>query len=159
MRETLDADPGIPGGNFRLLFDGNDSFSRWLNGFYGWIRKHGFYYGDSAVFVRRTVYHAIGGMRPIALMEDYDFNRRLEKSGRTCCIANPPLVTSARRFQGRHPVRIVWGWVKIHLLFHLGVSPDPLARIYDSARRRRPDAAADHTARQDLSAAPLSDQS
>lgn len=135
--ETLEADPGIVGGNFRLLFDGDDGFSAWLNGFYRWIRSLGLYYGDSAVFVRRPVYDALGGMRPIALMEDYDFNRRMERFGRTCCIADPPLVTSSRRFRGRRPAAIVGGWLTIHLLFYLGVSPDWLARLYDSERRRR----------------------
>jgi len=152
IRETLAAKPEIVGGNFRLLFDGDDGFSRWLNGFYRWIRKHGLYYGDSAVFVRREVYDALGGFRPIALMEDYDFNRRLEKAGATGCIEDPPLVTSARRFRGRHPVKIVAGWLVIHLLFYLGVSPDRLARLYDSGRRceRTP---------QDPSRTALSDQS
>ncbi len=137
IERVLSDNPAAIGGNFRLLFDGRDGFSRWLDGFYRWIREHGVYYGDSAVFVRRTTYQALGGIRPIALMEDYDFNRRMEKAGRTCCIANPPLVTSSRRFTGRHPAAIVWGWVKIHLLFYLGVSPDRLARLYDSQRRRR----------------------
>lgn len=152
IRATLDANPAVVGGNFRLLFDGGDDFSRWLNGFYRWIRRHGFYYGDSAIFVRRAVYRALGGIRPIALMEDYDFVRRLEKAGPTCCIAEPPLVTSARRFHGRHPARIVGGWLAIHLLFHLGVPPDRLARLYDSARRRQ-------RTPQDPSRTALSDQS
>lgn len=137
IAETLAADPAIAGGNFRLLFDGGDGFSAWLNGFYRWIRSHGLYYGDSAVFVRRPVYDALGGMRPIALMEDYDFNRRMERFGRTCCIDEPPLVTSSRRFRGRRPAAIVGGWLTIHALFYLGVSPDRLARLYDSERRRR----------------------
>jgi len=152
IRDTLAAAPEIVGGNFRLLFDGDDGFSRWLNGFYRWIRQHGLYYGDSAVFVRRNVYDALGGIRPIALMEDYDFIRRMEKAGTTCCIEDPPLVTSARRFRGRHPVRIVAGWLVIHALFHLGVSPDRLARLYDSGRRRK-------RTPQDPSRTALSDQS
>jgi rSAM/selenodomain-associated transferase 2 len=136
ITECLSAAPRIVGGNFRLLFDGGDGFSRWLDGFYAWLRRHGFYYGDSGIFVRRDVYRQIGGVRPIPLMEDYDFVRRLENLGPTCCIDDPPLVTSSRRFEGRHPVRIVWGWLKIHLYFHLGISPDGLARLYDSDRRR-----------------------
>ena len=136
IRETLSAAPDIVGGNFRLLFDGGDRFSDWLNGFYRWIRSHGLYYGDSAVFVRRRVYQALGGVRPIALMEDYDFNRRMERFGKTCCIEDPPMTTSSRRFRGRHPAAIVWGWVKIHILFYAGVSPERLARLYDSERRR-----------------------
>jgi hypothetical protein len=76
-------------------------------------------------------------MQPIALMEDYDFVRRLERAGPTICIDDPPLVTSSRRFTGRSPVAIVAGWLRIHALFHLGVSPDRLARIYDGAKARR----------------------
>lgn len=156
---TLASNPDIGGGNFRLLFDGDDKFSRWLNGFYRWIRSHGFYYGDSAVFVRRTVYEALGGIRPIALMEDYDFIRRMERHGRTCCIADPPLLTSSRRFQGRHPIAIVYGWLKIHALFHLGVSPDRLARMYNSKRRHPTKAPVPQQPHHDPSSSPLSDQS
>ena len=136
IERTLTADANAVGGNFRLLFDGDDGFSRWLDGFYAWIRAHGFYYGDSAPFVRRAAYDAIGGMRPLALMEDYDFNRRMERLGRTCCLDEPPLRTSSRRFAGRHPVAIVAGWLTIHALFHLGISDRWLAAMYDSARRR-----------------------
>jgi rSAM/selenodomain-associated transferase 2 len=128
---SLAASADVIGGNFRLIFDGDTRFSRWLTRFYARIRRHGFYYGDSGIFVRRAVYDKMGGMRPLALMEDYDFVRRLESLGRTTCISTHPLVTSSRRFAGRHPVAIVFGWVKIHALFHLGVSPDHLARIYD----------------------------
>jgi rSAM/selenodomain-associated transferase 2 len=126
-----------PGGNFRLVFDGADPFSRWLDGFYAFIRARGFYYGDSALFVRRCVYDSLGGMRPLALMEDYDFVRRLERVGQTCSIAEPPLVTSSRRFRGRHPAAIVFGWLGIHALYYLGVDSDVLARLYDSPRRRQ----------------------
>ncbi len=132
---VLESEPDIVGGNFRLLFDGGEAFSTWLNGFYAWIRSHGVYYGDSGIFVRRAVYEAIGGMRPLALMEDFDFTRRLEKSGKTCCIPDPPLVTSSRRFQCRHPAAIVFGWLKIHALFYLGVRSETLARLYNSARQ------------------------
>lgn len=134
IARRLCQDPGLVGGNFRLRFDGGSNFARWLTGFYAWIRKSGLYYGDSGVFVRRAIYQAIGGMRPLALMEDYDFNRRLERAGRTCCIDKPALTTSSRRFDGRHPAAIVTGWLVIHALFYLGVSPDVLARLYKSRR-------------------------
>ena len=140
IQRTLARDPDCLGGNFRLLFDGGTPFSRWLTGFYAWIRARGLYYGDSGVFVRRRVYEALGGIRPIDLMEDYDFTRRLERQGRTCCIEDPPLVTSARRFEGRRPAAIVLGWIEIHALFHLGVSPRLLARRYEAQRRRAQDA-------------------
>ena len=84
---------------------------------------------DFSQFSEGTIY-------ALSLMEDYDFTRRLERTGTTCCIEDPPLVTSSRRFAGRRPLAIVWGWLKIHALYHLGVSPDRLARLYDSERRR-----------------------
>jgi len=121
---------GNTGGNFRVLFDGTDGFAAWLTGFYAWFRRRGLYYGDSGVFIRRDVYDAIGGMQPMALMEDYDFTRRLERFGGTCCIDAPPLVTSSRKFDGRKPIGIVLGWLKIHVLYRLGVSPDRLAKLY-----------------------------
>ena len=131
IEAALSASPRVVGGNFRLVFDGSDAFSRWLTGFYAWFRGRGLYYGDSGVFVRREVYDAIGGVRPIALMEDFDFTRRLERIGPSVCIEDPPLITSSRRFAGRHPLRIVSGWLKIHALYYLSVSPARLARIYD----------------------------
>lgn len=142
IERVLARDPDCLGGNFRLLFDGDTSFSRWLTGFYAWIRARGLYYGDSGVFVRRKVYDALGGIRPIEVMEDYDFTRRLERLGRTCCIADPPLVTSSRRFEGRQPVAIVLGWLEIHALFHLGVPARLLARRYEAQRRRAQDSIA-----------------
>lgn len=128
------ADPAVIGGNFRLIFDGGDRFSRWLTGFYAWFRRRGLYYGDSGMFVRRPVHDRLGGIRPVALMEDLDFCRKLQRAGRTVCIADPPLVTSARRFHGKHPVRVVAGWLWLHALYHLRVSPDALARRYYGRR-------------------------
>src|SRR3712207_8591705 len=93
--------PEVVGGNYRLVFDGEDGFSRWLAGFYAAIRALGFWYGDSGIFVRRAAYDALGGVRPIAVMEDYDLVRRIRRAGPTACLAEPPLTTSSRRFEGR----------------------------------------------------------
>jgi rSAM/selenodomain-associated transferase 2 len=127
---ALDSDPAIPGGNFRLVFDGDSGFARWLTGFYAWLRHFALYYGDSGIFVRRAVYEAIGGFAPMPLMEDYDFVRRLQRAGRTTRVESPPLVTSSRKFAGRHPVAIFWGWSVVHVLYWLGVAPERLARLY-----------------------------
>lgn len=129
IRKALD-EKGATGGNFRLFFDGDDRFSRWLTGFYAWFRGRGLYYGDSGIFIRRDVLDRIGGIRPIALMEDYDLSRRMERYGGTCCIDVPALGTSSRKFANRHPVVIFYGWMKMHALYALGVSPGRLARIY-----------------------------
>lgn len=129
--EAAFADPAIIGGNFRLEFDGDTSFARRLTGFYAWLRARGIYYGDSGIFVRRAVYERIGGIKPIALMEDYDLVLRLEAEGKTVCVDTPPLVTSSRRFVGRPAPSIVAGWLTIHALYHLGVKPERLVRLYE----------------------------
>ncbi len=132
IQNVLEAQPNAPGGNFRILFNGDDGFSRWAGSFCAFIRRLGFYYGDSGLFVRAKVYRTIGGIRPIALMEDFDFVRRMERAGRTICVKSPPLFTSSRRFHNRHPIAIVGGWVVIHVLYFIGVSPERLARLYRS---------------------------
>jgi rSAM/selenodomain-associated transferase 2 len=130
ISEVLSTNREIIGGNFRLVFDGNRSFGRWLTRAYAWIRAIGLYYGDSGIFVRRSAYAAVGGFRPMPLMEDLDFVRRLERFGRTCCIQDPPLITSSRRFEGRRRLVVLFGWIRVHVLFWLGTSPERLAEIY-----------------------------
>lgn len=127
---ALDRDRRVPGGNFGVVFDGESRFARWLTRFYASLRRFALYYGDSGIFVRREVYAAIGGFRPMPLMEDYDFVRRLERAGPTTRIDQPPLVTSSRKFAGRHPAAIFWGWTVVHILYWLGVAPERLARLY-----------------------------
>lgn len=63
-------------------------------------RGLGLPYGDQALFARRTTYQELGGFRPLPLMEDVDFVRRLGRAGR---LAFPAVRahTSARRFQQR----------------------------------------------------------
>ncbi|MEM9239091.1 MAG: TIGR04283 family arsenosugar biosynthesis glycosyltransferase [Pseudomonadota bacterium] len=130
--QALEDAPEAPGGNFRVVFDGGTPFAEWLNGFYAWLRSHGIYYGDSAIFVRRTVYDCIGGIRPTALMEDYEFTRRLERAGPTLNIEAPAVTTSSRRFQDRRPWHIVLQWVVIHAMYYCRVSGDRMALHYRS---------------------------
>ena len=129
IRAAIDED-GWVGGNFRLTFDGNDRFSTCLTGFYAWFQRRGLYCGDSRIFVRRDIYDRTGGIQPLALMEDYNLTRRMERHGGTWCIDTPALITSARKFAGRHPVGIVFEWRKIHTLYGLGVNSKCLAKIY-----------------------------
>lgn len=126
-------DPRVQGGNFALRFDGGDRFSRVLGTWYRVQRRAGIYYGDSAVFARREVFDHLGGYRPLPIMEDYDFVRRLEKRGRTVCLSGPA-VTSARRWRALGVPRTIFSWVVIRWLFLAGVPPARLARLYRPAR-------------------------
>ena len=130
--EALSANAEIFGGNFRVVFDDDTPHTRWLTKSYARLRTVGIYYGDSGIFVRRWVYEALGGFRPIPIMEDLDFARRLERFGRTCCIEDPPLITSSRRFKGRRASEIFSRLAWLHVLFWLGASPEWLAEIYNA---------------------------
>ena len=126
-------DPSILGGNFALRFDGGDGFSRVLGAVYAAQRRLGVYYGDSTIFVRSEVFDALGGYRPLEIMEDYDLVRRLERRGRTTCLAGPAL-TSARRWRTLGIPRTVLSWIVIRWLFVAGVPARRLAGLYRQVR-------------------------
>lgn len=132
LEELMRDSPAIGGGNFRVKYDGESFFFRFVEQLTGFLRQLGLYYGDSGIFVRRSVYDSIGGFKKLAIMEDVDFVLRLERRSKTCCIRNYPLLTSTRRFQRHTPLRLIWLWVKMHVLFALGVSDRVLAAIYDA---------------------------
>ena len=121
------------GGNFAIRFDGADAFSRVLGAWYRAQRRLGIYYGDSAMWLTRRAFEALGGFRELPIMDDYDLARRLERRFATACLPGP-VVTSARRWRALGVPRTVLSWVVIRWLFIAGVSPDRLARLYRRAR-------------------------
>ena len=123
----------VIGGNFKLRFDGGDRFSRLLGAWYALQRRAGIYYGDSAIWLRREAFDRLGGFRPLAIMEDYDLVRRMQRTGRTACLPGPA-VTSARRWQRLGLARTIASWVLIRWLYLAGASPARLARLYPHVR-------------------------
>jgi uncharacterized protein len=121
------------GGNFAIRFDGRDRFSRVLGAWYRVQRRLGVYYGDSALWLRRHAWDALGGFRPLPIMDDYDMARRLERGFTTACLPGP-VVTSARRWRALGVPRTVLSWVAIRWLFVAGVPPERLAALYRRAR-------------------------
>jgi len=132
LRRAL-ADPRRPGGNFALRFAGEDRFSRVLTAWYRVQRRLGVYYGDSTLWLRRGTWEALGGFRELAIMEDYELVRRLERRGRTACLPGPA-ITSARRWRRVGVPRTVLAWVVIRWLWIAGVPADRLARLYRTVR-------------------------
>jgi len=130
-------DPSIVGGNFLLRFEGpgplaaalslaNDLRRRWLR----------IYYGDSAIFVRRSVYEQIGGFKPFPIFEDYELVRRLERRGRTAYIRDVVVEVSSRR-HAQAPWTTLASWVVLHTLYSVGgIAPDRLVALYNDVRAR-----------------------
>ena len=126
----------IIGGNFQVVFEGGSAVERFFTWCYRVRRPFGIYYGDSGLFVRREVFERLGGFKPIPIMDDYEFVRRLERAGRTVCL-KPPLLVSDRRWrvQGLFPTLFSWVWIQT--LYSLGVPAERLARWYAPVRNGR----------------------
>lgn len=60
----------------------------------------------------REAFERLGGYRPLPIMDDYDFARRLEDHGRTTCLPGPAL-TSSRRWRRLGIARTVASWLVI----------------------------------------------
>lgn len=133
------ADPRTVGGNFRLCFQPASVLNNLFAAVYNLRSRHGrHYYGDSGLFVRRSVFNEMDGFREGMLMEDWEFVQRLEarcreRGERTVCL---PLTvrTSARRFTGKKRWRYMALWAYLHYLHARGVSGDELARLYPDVR-------------------------
>jgi rSAM/selenodomain-associated transferase 2 len=92
-------------------------------------------YGDQALFVRREAYLLMGGFRPLPLMEDVDFVRRLRGVGRLALLPQRAL-TSARRWESRGIVRGTLTNLWCLTLYALGRSPERLLRLYSTRSKR-----------------------
>ena len=131
--QRAEIDPSIVAGSFQFQLDSAAWQARMIERAVRWrVRWLDLAYGDQALFVRRDAFHAVGGYREWPLMEDVDFVRRLTSAGKTLELPLT-LLTSARRWRRD-------GWVVrsarnlvILSLFFAGVSPQQLARWYESS--------------------------
>jgi rSAM/selenodomain-associated transferase 2 len=121
-------DGRIAGGTFCLRFDVDHPLLR-LYAACTRLPLRLLHSGDQGIFVRREVFHALGGFRELPLMEDVDFLRRLRSAGR---VAHLPVAvtTSARRFVDRGIVRQQLLNVALVAAYELGAAPERLARWY-----------------------------
>lgn len=132
--ERAAADPRIVGGSFRFALASRDWRARLIEcGVRLRVRLFELPYGDQALFVRRDVFHALGGYADLPLMEDVDLVRRLRRAG-PLLHSEQPVTTSARRWE-----RDGWGRrsatnVALASRFLLGASPRALARRYTGRR-------------------------
>lgn len=132
MVEAALQDENVCGGNFSLIFDGETREARLLTWLYPLLRLGGMCYGDSALFIRRSVFEQLGGYRDYPIFEDCDLYQRMRKVGKFVRL-NAAAVTSSRRFEGRF-VRTFALWAMLQILYWLGVDPNRLARWYKPLR-------------------------
>jgi rSAM/selenodomain-associated transferase 2 len=86
--------------------------------------------GDQAMFVRRDVLEAIGGIPDMPLMEEFELCRRLRAVGRLA-LAGSTVTTSERRFAKLGVIRTYLRMWRVTLLYYLGTSAQKLQKLYE----------------------------
>lgn len=93
--------------------------------------------GDQALFVRRSVFHQLGGFdEGMPICEDLDLVRRLSSrcGGRRFVCVDHYVTTSGRRWEKSgisKTIALMWG---LRAAYHLGVDARELARFYQTVR-------------------------
>ncbi len=115
--------------SFRFALDSDDPAARRLESLVAWrCRILGLPYGDQGLLVHTDLLDAVGGVRPLPLMEDVDLIRRIGRSRLT--MLAPAAITSAEKWRRD-------GWYRRSArnlcclaLWFLWVPPRVIARVY-----------------------------
>jgi len=129
VRRTL-ARPGMAAGAFRLGIDAHGASVRFIErvaNFRSQVLQ--LPYGDQGLFVRRRLFHRIGGFADTPIMEDFDLVRRLRRRGRIA-IANQAVTTSARRWLRLGVLRTWLINQAVVVAFYAGLPPARIAAWY-----------------------------
>jgi len=124
------ADPGVVGGRFDVGFDGARPILKVVAWFMNTrSRLTGICTGDQAIFVRRSVFEALGGYPDIPLMEDVELSKRLKRRGRLEAL-RLRVTTSARKWERDGPIRTILLMWTLRILYFCGAAPARLHRWY-----------------------------
>jgi hypothetical protein len=130
VRRAL-ADPRTAGGCFTAQIDSSAVGMRLIAfGINLRTRLFRLPYGDQALFVRRSVFEAMGGYTRLVIMEDVDFVKRLRRHGRLA-VLTARAITSDRRWVANGVLRTTLVNYTAATLYALGVSPERIRRFYD----------------------------
>ena len=86
-------------------------------------------YGDQALFMKRGVLEALGGVPPLGLMEDVALVQKARSLGRVA-VSRMPAISSARRWQKKGVIKnTLLNW-RTMLSYQMGAPPEMLVRKY-----------------------------
>ncbi|THF62650.1 TIGR04283 family arsenosugar biosynthesis glycosyltransferase [Pseudothauera rhizosphaerae] len=123
---------GAVWGRFDVRIDGRPWMLRVIAAMMNWrSRLSGIATGDQAIFVRRAAFLALGGYPPMPLMEDLALSDALKAVSRPACLRSR-VTTSGRRWERKGVWRTIFLMWRLRAAFRRGVSPDALARQYDT---------------------------
>jgi rSAM/selenodomain-associated transferase 2 len=128
------ATPRVAGGCFRMAVEANGFWYRLIGQCAtARVRLAGLIYGDQGLFLRRDLFHQLGGFPCQQFMEDLSFSQLLRQAGRLV-VASRQVFVSPRRWQQRGLVRQTLRNWTLTALAASGMSPDELARFYPPVR-------------------------
>jgi rSAM/selenodomain-associated transferase 2 len=129
-RLVLEALAGRGWGRFDVKIDGRGALFALVGAMMSLrSRLTGVATGDQGIFVRRSVFDALGGYPEIPLMEDIELSRRLRRGGPPACL-RARVLTSARRWQAHGVLRTIVLMWRLRLAYALGADPARLAQRY-----------------------------
>lgn len=114
---------------FHYALDDDAPAARRLETLVAWrYRLLGLPYGDQGLLISRAFYDALGGFRPLPLMEDVDLIRRIGR--RRLVMLEGDAITSAARYRRDGYLRRSARNMVCLALYFLGLSPRSLVRLY-----------------------------
>lgn len=121
---------GLLWGRFNVRLSGQHWFFRIIEQMMNWrscLTKIAT--GDQAIFVSKLLYHDVGGIPDIELMEDIEFSKRLKQISQPICLTST-VVTSARRWEKNGILKTIFFMWSIRLQYFFGVKPEVLFKKY-----------------------------
>ena len=85
-------------------------------------------YGDQGLLIHRSLYEALGGFRPLPMMEDVELVRRIGRR-RLTYLATPAVTSAVRYRRAGYAPRMLRNLCCL-LLFSFGVRAETVARLY-----------------------------
>lgn len=129
VRQALQ-NPGTIAGAFELRINADLRGLRLIEKIV-YVRSHVFSmpYGDQAIFLKATIFHALGGFPDLPIMEDFELVLRLKRQGRITIVPTSVL-TSGRRWQKLGVLQTTLMNQLIIAAYFLGIPPAILVRWY-----------------------------
>lgn len=122
--------PRVVAGAFELKIAAQLQGIRWIEGLVrARSRLFSLPYGDQAIFIKSSVFKALGGFPELPIMEDFELVQRLKRRGKIT-ILPAAVTTSGRRWRKLGILKTTLINQMIILGYYARVSPSQLARWY-----------------------------
>ena len=126
---------GVEFGCFHIGFDFH---SIWMecNAFFSNLRVRVWRvaFGDQGIFMTRRLFEEHGGFPDLPLMEDLELSRQMKAKGVRLWLLPQVIVTSARRYEGRHPLFTMGKMFLLRCMYRMGMDIHTIARLYKDVR-------------------------